>query len=1129
MAENLVFEFRINGINGAINNVDQLKDAVKATTQAFNQTKEGTQEYERLKKTLGGLKAVQKGIRDDIRKEQRAFEASTKFAKGSYRQLNATLVQLRNQYKELSAAQRKTQGKALIKDIQRLDKELKKLDAGIGLFQRNVGNYQKAFQGLGKFFAGGLLLGAVVKVARGIGDITKQMFNLAIQTDTLQGKNLTVLGAAFEDVSARANEVAADLGLSTQQYINQAAAISDVLKPIGFLDTEAAGLSTQLVDLSGALAEWSGGTRTAEEAADTLTKALVGEREQLKQYGIVLQEADITARLAAKGQDELTGNALKQAKAVATLELVMESSTDAQRSFAENSDSLVRTQSRLTALFQTVRETLATALIPVFGAALQAIEPVVRAFAESVPTAIQFLSTTFGPLADAVSELFSAFQDGATESNVLTQALRNFAVGGVRLVANVLTTLVSVVTAFVNSIGNARDETGAFRQEAGLITRVFTVIIETLGQLPAIVNGVVEVFKNGGEVITNFFNSLGLGIRIAFNDLKGLVSSEAQARAAELRAQRDQLRQEGDSIGKAFLRGYQDALKEVDTPEIKTPKANPNALRNQAKADANTYIDTFDTAANNDGPFQRLVNRQKELKDAIQDLRVQGQDYTKELEEYVTVTEQVNAVNALFKSSTDKSKEALDLQAGSIGLIKEELKTLNEELNAANPQKAIEIAEKIVEANKKLEEAQGSINAILAPDEATRAAIEKQIQEAEQATQQIKNIRISALQQQNLTEEQFAAARQQIELEAERDLANTKAGIYKDNAAERIASEVEAADAIIEIQRNLEQQRQEAFQETIARYQEGLGLFQGAADSLGEVLDNNTQARTNDIEARYAREIELAAGNSDEIARLEEERDQRVRAVQREAFERQKKLQALTATISYFQGIVNILSSPTTIPDPFGAIFKGLRVGFLTATYASNLNRIKSQRFAKRGALIEQIAATSRYMARGGMVQPQLGQVQGGKTHAQGGNHAIIHGQHVEYERGEFMDQDEDGNVVIVNRANTRRFRKQLYAMAKKRYMGKRQDLSTINSYLGAGVTFAQDGALIPNLGPNLASGGSTTVITNTTLSDEQFDRLEATLTRATRKGAQLGTTDGIETGTREQERQGRLETNITT
>lgn len=87
-------------------------------------------------------------LTEALKKQQRQSD-STKFAEGSYRQLNAQLKDLNNRFKELSATERQGAiGQALAKDINRIKGQLKGIDADLGDFQRNVGNYRGSLKGL---------------------------------------------------------------------------------------------------------------------------------------------------------------------------------------------------------------------------------------------------------------------------------------------------------------------------------------------------------------------------------------------------------------------------------------------------------------------------------------------------------------------------------------------------------------------------------------------------------------------------------------------------------------------------------------------------------------------------------------------------------------------------------------------------------------------------------------------------------------------------------------------------------------------------------------------------------------------------------------------------------------------
>jgi hypothetical protein len=214
----------------------------------------------------------------------------------------------------------------------------------------------------------------------------KEIFKSAVQLDTLQRKAQTVFGGSISIVEQFADSMSQSLGQSRSETIAAATSIGDLLIPMGFARDTSAVLSTQLVGLSGALSEWTGGQRTATEVSTILTKALLGERDELKSLGIAISEEDVKTRLAAEGKDKLTGKALEQAKAMATLSLVMAKSQDAQTAFAQNSDSLVRSQARLESALATIKESLANAFIPFFSKAAGAVADMLAPSTKMVDT-----------------------------------------------------------------------------------------------------------------------------------------------------------------------------------------------------------------------------------------------------------------------------------------------------------------------------------------------------------------------------------------------------------------------------------------------------------------------------------------------------------------------------------------------------------------------------------------------------------------------------------------------------------------------------------------------------------------------------------------------------------------------
>jgi len=230
----------------------------------------------------------------------------------------------------------------------------------------------------------------------------RELFNTAGKMELLAKKAQTVFGESLPQITQEAEKNAEAMGLTTQEYISSAAAIQDLLVPMGFQRKEAAEISAQLVNLSGALSEWSGGQRSAEEVTQILSAALLGERDSLKGLGIDLKQSEIDSELAARGLSNLAGESKKQAEAAVTLDLIMRKSVDAQDAFAKGTGGIVRTQAELTAKIKEITDKISTALIPVFGA----------------------LVSIVGRVVDNVSHLFTGYGQVDKAQNTLIDSTR---------------------------------------------------------------------------------------------------------------------------------------------------------------------------------------------------------------------------------------------------------------------------------------------------------------------------------------------------------------------------------------------------------------------------------------------------------------------------------------------------------------------------------------------------------------------------------------------------------------------------------------------------------------------------------------------------------------------------------
>jgi hypothetical protein len=100
------------------------------------------------------------------------------------------------------------------------------------------------------------------------------------------------------------------------------------LKPLGFATEDALDLSEAITRLSIDIASFN--NVSDDQANNALNRALTGEREALKSLGIAINETDIKNEYMRLGF-KLTGDELsKQGKALATLSLLYNQTSDAQ-------------------------------------------------------------------------------------------------------------------------------------------------------------------------------------------------------------------------------------------------------------------------------------------------------------------------------------------------------------------------------------------------------------------------------------------------------------------------------------------------------------------------------------------------------------------------------------------------------------------------------------------------------------------------------------------------------------------------------------------------------------------------------------------------------------------------------
>jgi hypothetical protein len=252
--------------------------------------------------------------------------------------------------------------KAGFKEASRdLDKLGRDADRNSKTFATSTGRMTSSMKGA----ALGIKAGVAGIVGMLGGQLIGSTVNAAVGFEQMNKKISTVFGDSEKDVRAWAKTVSSQMGTSSQEVAGMAAAMADLLKPMGMTTRQAADMSKEMVGISAALSAWSGGQRSAAEVTDILSGALLGEYDALKGLGISLDAAEVKERalqIAKKNGKKAVDDI---STAMAVQQLVTEKSGDALKAYGEDTDGLAPKVNELKAAFAEFRVKALELLTPV--------------------------------------------------------------------------------------------------------------------------------------------------------------------------------------------------------------------------------------------------------------------------------------------------------------------------------------------------------------------------------------------------------------------------------------------------------------------------------------------------------------------------------------------------------------------------------------------------------------------------------------------------------------------------------------------------------------------------------------------------------------------------------------------
>lgn len=212
---------------------------------------------------------------------------------------------------------------------------------------------------------------------------TQKVYALGSELDNISRNKISVLKEQLAGVNAEAKKNAKEIGLAQEQYVGLATGVTAFLQSQRFSRAEAAKMSTEIVNLSGVLAQFEGGgIAKTQEALEAIKGAFAEDVEQLAKFNIAISENVVQAKMMELGLNNANAAAQQHGRGMIILKMIMEGAKAQNEAFTGSAEGMVRAQARIDAMLQSISNNLAKFFIPLFEKTLTVITPVIEYLGE---------------------------------------------------------------------------------------------------------------------------------------------------------------------------------------------------------------------------------------------------------------------------------------------------------------------------------------------------------------------------------------------------------------------------------------------------------------------------------------------------------------------------------------------------------------------------------------------------------------------------------------------------------------------------------------------------------------------------------------------------------------------------
>lgn len=277
------------------------------------------------------------------------------------------------------------------------------------------------------------------------------MTKAASDAEESESKFATIFKSISAESESTAQNLAKNFGLSQLAAKKLLGDTGDLLTGFGFSQDQALELSNSVNELAVDLASFTNFAGGAEGASSALTKALLGERESVKSLGISIQEEDVKKQIAINKSKGLRFETVRQAKAMATLQLAQAQSKNAIGDFARTSGGAANQARILKAKISDLSISFGKILLPIANKIIGKLIILAEKFTSLSETNKEFIliaaaaAATLGPLliiighlAGAIGNLIWLYGKLAPLATLANLAMFGWIIAGIALIGGLI-------------------------------------------------------------------------------------------------------------------------------------------------------------------------------------------------------------------------------------------------------------------------------------------------------------------------------------------------------------------------------------------------------------------------------------------------------------------------------------------------------------------------------------------------------------------------------------------------------------------------------------------------------------------------------------------------------------------